>query len=342
MRKKNIKLFFFLYFFLMVGILSSYPLFTLYGTYNPAHTDKEETVAAKITVDEKQPHAHRPSQRMTLSELKDLKAKEEASAIANIEPAAGVDENEKPAEQEWKAEEAEIKVEAVLVPKQITVISSSQDGKISEIPFENGDSFKKDDILVRYDCADLEAEAAIAGIQRNLTQKKKDGVDRLFKLDIISDVDRLSVETENEQANAKIALYKAKMDSCVIRARFDGHVTKRLANTGEYTRTDRVLMEVASDETLQAQFLLPSKWLRWVNKGAPIDININETGRSYPAKVTRFYGEIDPVSQSIQMVATLDDYKDMLLPGMSGQATINVNKIKDAGIKGFLQSSVRP
>ena len=345
MMQKNTKLFFFLLFFLMVGILSSYPLLTLYGTYNPIQSldDISSKKMASIPLD--------PPPRMTLSELKEIKAKEVAKEktiadrLSDISPASGgtsVKAEPKKPDAEWTPEAQDMKVEVVLVPRRTTVISSSQDGKISDIPLENGDSFKKGDILVRYDCADLEAEAAIAGIQQNLTEKKKEGVNRLFKLDIISDVDRLSIETEDSQANAKIALYKAKLESCVIRSQFEGHVTKRLANAGEYTRTDRVLMEVASNEPLQAQFLLPSKWLRWVNKGAPIRISISETGREYSAKVSRLYGEIDPVSQSIQMVATLDDYTDMLLPGMSGQAVINVEKIKSAGIKGFLQSSGHP
>lgn len=274
---------------------------------------------------------------VTLSELKAMKEQQkQGEALAEIEPASGENLSE------WVPETEQLSVEAVLVPRRATVISSSQDGKIAEIPFENGDVFKAGDILVQYDCADLEAEREIAGMQKKLTGKKKEGVNRLFKLDIISDVDRLSVETEDQQATAKVTLYQSRLDSCTIRAQFDGRVTKRLANSGEYTRTDRVLMEVASDEPLQAQFLLPSKWLRWVNTGAPLTVSINETERKYPATVSRLYGEIDPVSQSIQMVATLDVYTDPLLPGMSGKAVLDVGAIRKAGVKGYLQSAHNP
>ena len=333
MIKGNVKMFFFLLFFLTVGLTATYPIFTFYGMNIPASRFVEQQqVAEKIS----SPN----SRHITLSELKSIQEQQiKAKEMERIVTSSG---EESVSQSEWKPDQEQLTIETVLVPRRVTVISSSQDGKISDVLKDNGDSFKKDDILIQYDCSDLEAEAAIAGIQKNLTQKKREGINRLFKLDIISDVDRLSIETEDSQANAKIALYKARLESCVIRAQFDGHVTKRLANPSEYTRTDRVLMEIASDEPLQAQFLLPSKWLRWVNQGAPLIVSINENGRKYPATITRLYGEIDPVSQSIQVVATLNDYPDTLLPGMSGQAVLDVRKIEKAGIKGYLQSVRNP
>ena len=135
-------------------------------------------------------------------------------------------------------------------------------------------------------------------------------------------------------------MVESRLKDCEIRAEFDGRVTNRLANPGEYTRTDRVLLEVASEEALQAEFLVPSKWLRWVNVGAPVEIMVSETERSYRAGIVRIYGEVDPVSQSIQMIATLDSYRDALLPGMSGKVTIDLNAIREAGVRGYLETRV--
>lgn len=275
-----------------------------------------------------------PPPSFTLSELKTRQEEdEEARLYANIQPAASL------GAPFWTPEQNDLDVEAVLVPRQVTVISSSQDGRISSIPFSHGDRFKKGDILVAYDCANIRAEADIARIEKSFTQKRLQGSDTLFKLDIISDLDRAGAQIEDEKAAIKGRLYKTRLQDCDIRAEFDGRVTNRLANAGEYTRTDRVLLEVASEEPLQAEFLVPSKWLRWINIGAPLSITVNETEKTYTAKVTRIHGEVDPVSQSIQMIATLDSYDDPLMPGMSGKAAISVNTIRDAGISGYLETS---
>ena len=264
--------------------------------------------------------------------LTEMISKKEVEVLAKVEPASG----DTP---KWEPDQLQLNVESVLVPRQITVISSSRDGRIAEIPVENGDMFMKGDILVAYGCADLEAEAEIVGMEKRLTKKKIEGSDRLFKLDIISDVDRLGIQVEDKRADAKMRLYEAKLEDCRIRAEFDGRVTNRLANPGEYTRTDRVLLEVASLDTLQAEFLIPSRWLRWVDVGAPLTIRVSETDKEYTAQVTRIHGEVDPVSQSIQVVAALDKYDDRLLPGMSGQAVLDIDKIRKSGVKGFLQQS---
>jgi hypothetical protein len=87
---------------------------------------------------------------------------------------------------------------------------------------------------------------------------------------------------------------------------------------------------------------LPSRWLRWVNIGSPVTITLNETSASYEGEILRFHGEIDPVSQSIQVRAKLKSYEAPLLPGMSGKMLIDVMKTRNAGIFGFLEGKTPP
>lgn len=264
----------------------------------------------------------------------------DAHEFATIEPAAGTEilMDEEGLEQErFAIENQTISVEAVLVPNENTVISSSKDGKIHKIHFDNGEIFRKGDILVEYACKDLRAELDIAQSQQKVADTKKSASMKLFKLDIISNIEKLELEGESDQAQARSRLYKSRMEACYIRADYDGRVVKKLANASEFTRTDRVLMEVASLDYLKAEFLLPSRWLRWVNVGAPVVLEIDETERDYSATIRNIYGEVDPVSRSIQMTAQLDPYGDPLLPGMSGQLTLDIDSIRNAGIFGFLE-----
>ncbi len=265
-----------------------------------------------------------------------------ADVLDEIEPFAGSDKN--PAAEEQGAEDTydetneQIEVEGVLVPQTVMVISSSRDGRIDFINFKNGDSFKKGDVLIAYECTDLDAELAIAQAEKKYTQRRLQGGEELFKLDILSSVEKTNIESEDQKATARLRLLKTRMEDCYIRAPFNGRVTNRLANAHEYTRTDRVLMEVASNEQLVVEFLVPSTWLKWINVGAPIYLTLNETGERYPAKIRRIHGEVDPVSQSVQITAQLAPYKEQLLPGMSGQVEIDAGLLRQAGITGFLHT----
>jgi RND family efflux transporter MFP subunit len=286
-----------------------------------------------------------PPLPLTLSEIRKHKEEEiekykeedaQAHLYAQIMPAGA------PPAPLWEPEQMDLDVEAVLVPRLITVVSSSQDGRIAVIAVNHGDRFQKGDLLVAYDCAILRAESDIAKIEKSYTEKHVKGSDSLFKLDIISELDRAGAQIEDQKASVKEALYQSRLKDCEIRAEFSGRVTNRLANPGEYTRTDRVLLEVGSDGPLQAEFLVPSKWLRWINIGAPVSITLGETERNYTAKIERIHGEIDPVSQTIQMIATLDPYQDALLPGMSGKARINIDAVRNAGVRGYLEVGTEP
>lgn len=263
----------------------------------------------------------------------------EAAEDPELDNIAKSQEPDLPPEENYKyePEETTLDIEGVLVPQSSTVISSSRDGQIAKINFDNGDMFQKGDILIEYDCSDVKAELEAAEAEKTLTGKRSSRNNKLFKLDIISDIEDLGFKTEDIKASAQAKIIEHRMEQCYIRAAYDGRVTNRLANEHEFTRTDRVLMEVASLDDLELEFLVPSIWLRWVNVDAPISITVNETAESYDATITRIYGEIDPVSQSIQMSAKLAPYESPLLPGMSGTITLDITRIRDAGIKGFLE-----
>ena len=265
--------------------------------------------------------------------------------LAQKEPAAGdpiaiaTDDEQRQNREDnsYAIEENSIEVEGVLVPQKSTVISSSRDGKIRKIHFDDGEVFAKGDVLIEYDCDDLLAELSAIDAQNELSVKKGTRGEKLFKLEIISDIERLDLQNEATKVLAQKRIVEARMQSCEIIAAYDGRVVNRLANDNEYTRTDRVLMEIGSLENLEVEFLLPSKWLRWVNIGAPLTINLFETGREYKAHISRIHGEVDPVSQSIQMTAALSPYEDPLLPGMSGEVEIDIQDIRDQGVVGYLE-----
>ena len=70
---------------------------------------------------------------------------------------------------------------------------------------------------------------------------------------------------------------------------------------------------------LELEFLVPSAWLGWLKNGQRFAVEIDETGKSYPARFTRLGARIDPVSQSIKVGAAIDGSFPELLAGMSGR-----------------------
>jgi hypothetical protein len=183
--------------------------------------------------------------------------------VAQIKPAAGIEtttnapEETAPSPKEeqspymYELEDPTIEIEAVLVPQKSTVLSSSRDGKIKKIHFDNGEMFRKGDVLISYDCDDLQAEYEALSFKKSLTQQKSARSAKLLMLDLISGIEQMEIENETAKAEFEARIVEARMQSCEIRAAYDGRVTNRLANDNEYTRTDRVLMEIGSLDDLE-------------------------------------------------------------------------------------------
>ena len=261
--------------------------------------------------------------------------------LNSIEPASGVGDpdrmgQEKAAQQQGPNEPApdfmqasatssasqsgEHQVQAVLVAQNIAVISSTLDARITKMPFRDGDLFNKGDVLAEFDCGQEAARLREVQSRQRLSKTQLDAYNELRALDVVSKIEVVTAQENNAQAVAQIEQLRNRMSLCKITAPFAGRIVKKSASQYEFVQTGRVLMEIVSREPLQAQFLIPSIWLRWLNVGTPVDVYVAETDRHYSAKVARIHGEVDPVSQSLQVDAELDSYSEVLLPGMSGRA----------------------
>lgn len=255
-------------------------------------------------------------------------------APPKIEPPIFLDSNESSSANSDTNEE--FTVQAVLGAKRQIVLASGLDSKITKFSIESGDRFKKGDVLIQYDCAVDQARLSEAMSRQRVTEQQLIAYQKLSSLDSVADIELMVARENNEQNKALISQIQGRLKSCKHIAPWDGRVMRKMASQYEYVQRGRVLMEIASHDPLRAEFLIPSTWLRWLNLDTPVSIYIRETDRTYTAKIINVFGEVDPVSQSVQVVAEIEKYHEELLPGMSGRATFTQNTIEKGNSKGFL------
>jgi hypothetical protein len=81
------------------------------------------------------------------------------------------------------------------------------------------------------------------------------------------------------------------------------------------------LLDILDNRNLEVELIAPSRWLSWLKAGYGFQIRVEETDKTYPAKVTRLGGRVDPVSQSIKVIGVISGEAPELTAGMSGRAT---------------------
>jgi multidrug resistance efflux pump len=125
-----------------------------------------------------------------------------------------------------------------------------------------------------------------------------------------------------DKAGAEAAALAARIRQCVVRAPFDGRIAGLTVNEHEIPANGKPFLEIVEERAFEIDLIVPSTWLRRIGAGTRFTFAIDETGRSYPAEVLRVGASVDPVSQTVKVIAGFVERDEKVLAGMSGTAEI--------------------
>lgn len=210
-------------------------------------------------------------------------------------------------------------IRAQLAPRRFTTLAAEIGAKVSRLPVLEGTAFRQGQTLIQFDCtlqqAQLDkAKAALVGAEKIWVANQ-----RLVELHSIGKVELETSEIEVIKARAEVASNAAVIAKCSVAAPFGGRIAEQKVREQQYVQPGQALLEIIDDSALELEFIVPSKWLAWLKPGVGFQVRIDETGKTYPAKVLRIGARVDPVSQSIKLTAVIDGRFNELIAGMSGK-----------------------
>ena len=181
-----------------------------------------------------------------------------------------------------------------------------------------GGAFKKDQLLVQFDCSLQQAQLNKAHAGQNAADKTWRANQRLAQLNSVGKVELETSQAEVQKAAAEVAASKALLDKCRVTAPYAGRVAEQKIREQQYAQPGQPLLDIIDDTALELEFLVPSRWLVWLaGRGVPGAHRRNRQDLS--RQVQWLAARVDPVSQSIKVNAGIDGHFDDLIAGMSGQ-----------------------
>ncbi|BAP40740.1 HlyD family secretion protein [Pseudomonas sp. StFLB209] len=214
-------------------------------------------------------------------------------------------------------------IRAQLAPRQFTTLASEIGAKISSLPVPEGSAFKKGQVLVGFDCSLQQAQLNKARAGLSAADKTWSANKRLNELNSIGQVELQVSEAEVMKNRAEVSLMSTMLGKCSITAPFAGRVVEQKMREQQFAQPGQAILDILDDSVLEIEFLAPSRWLSWLKNGTLLQLRVDETGKQYPAKITRIGARVDPVSQSIKLVATIDGHYAELIAGMSGTVVLS-------------------
>ncbi len=214
-------------------------------------------------------------------------------------------------------------IRAQLTPQRYTTLSAEIGAKITRLPLAEGASFKKGENLVQFDCMLQQAQLSKAEANQTAADATWKGNQKLAALNSVGQIELSISRAEALKAQAEVTSNRVALSKCQIAAPFAGRIAEQKVREQQFVQPGQPLLDILDDSTLELEFIVPSRWLAWLRNGAKFQLTIDETGKTYPARVQRIGARVDAVTQSIKLSAVIDGRFDELMAGMSGRVVIN-------------------
>jgi len=213
-------------------------------------------------------------------------------------------------------------IRAQLLPRRYTTIAAEIGAKVNRLPVPEGSAFRAGQLLVSFDCtlqrAQLrKADADLDGAAQTLKSNQ-----RLAELNSVGKLELDLSSSAVNKARAEVGAHHAVLGKCAVSAPFAGRVAEQKIREQQYVQPGQALLDIIDDSVLELEFLVPSRWLSWLKVGGKFEVQIDETGKRYPAKFIRIGARVDPVSQSVKVAAAIDGKFPELIAGMSGRVQV--------------------
>jgi membrane fusion protein (multidrug efflux system) len=232
-------------------------------------------------------------------------------------------------------------ISGTLTPLLRATIKAQVAGDVLEVVPREGQTVKKDEVLVRIDPRQMRAaldsqqatlEKARADLQ--LATQNRDNSRALLEQHFISQnaydstVNAYSAAVANVRlAEAQVRLAQLNLDYSVIRAPFDGTIAKRLVEPGEKVSPDSPLLALVDLTKMELQAAVPASEIPNVRVGQHASFKVSGFGdRRFDGEVRRINPVADESSRSIMVYLAVANPDSVLKGGMFAQAELTLDR----------------
>ena len=218
---------------------------------------------------------------------------------------------------------------ASLSPSKGVDLSSEIAGLVRSVNFHSGDDVQAGQVLIQLNAdadsaawrsASAAAELAEVVLKRDQAQLAAQAVSQ-------AQVDNDLADLKSKRAIADQQL--ATLEKKTIRAPFAGKLGITAIIPGQYVNPGDKIVPIQNLNTLYVDFYLPEQRLAQISKGQTVNVTSDSyPGKTFVAHITAINPKVDTTMRNVQVQATLDNSKHMLLPGMFANANVLIGAKK--------------
>ncbi len=229
---------------------------------------------------------------------------------------------------------------------QVSNVASEVSGKVDRVNFEEGDRVKKGHILVKINSEllrkDIQTKKALH--EQLLTDLDLAGrdfkrIEKLFREETVAeqvyDEHKFKVAGLGKKSvsiKAEIEKLNVELQKKIVRAPFDGVITKKLIDTGEWLSPGTPVATIARDDVVDVVFNVPMDVFSLISLGKSIHVKIS--GLKIPGKILTVIPQGDIPTRTFPIKIRVDNSASLVagmeakvrLPRGNGKKTLVVER----------------
>jgi len=171
---------------------------------------------------------------------------------------------------------------------------NEESGRITRLPYHEGDSVKKGQLLAQLDDDFLKLDVAEARASREQAELDLSRLKKLLPKKISTEEEVARARTELDLAAAEEKRQLTRLKRSNIKAPIDGLITRRLYEPGDMVAVQSHILSIIEPTALRLKADLAERWLPLVKKGQTVSLKIDALGDTeFNAQVARIHPTIN-------------------------------------------------
>jgi membrane fusion protein (multidrug efflux system) len=217
-----------------------------------------------------------------------------------------------------------------LIANEEVDLRSEITGKVSKIFFQEGARVMRNELLLKINDDELQAQKKRTESQLRLAELREQRQRELLAQKAASQEEYDIALNELNTLKAQLEVLKAQLDRTEIRAPFSGKVGLRYVSEGSYVSPATRITTLQSSTPIKLDFSIPEKYASQVRVGDKVFFRVQSSPNVFEASVYAVEPRIDLNTRTLQLRAIYPNKQGELIAGAFADVELILQEIKDA------------
>lgn len=223
-----------------------------------------------------------------------------------------------------------------LRPEREATVRAEIGGSMTEVAVEDGEPVRRGALLGRIETRTLDdarrsATSAVRSAEQQLevAQRELERTETLVKAGALAardlDVARHNVTSADAQladARSRLASAERQLGDTVLRAPFDGIVSRRAVNAGDVVSIGTELFTIIAPASMRLEASVPSDDLSRLRVGSPVEFSVRGYDQRFEGRIQRIAPEADPVTRQVPIYVSIPNVGGRLVSGLFAEGRV--------------------